>query len=111
MNHKNNFEALDITLIDILGINNLDTEKKSFGSKIVLLGGDFRHILLVVIGGSRAEIIDALISQSYLAKYCRIYSFKKICNYLVKSWMKSTGKKLSTSTNGFWMSVMEKYQH
>ncbi|ONI30172.1 hypothetical protein PRUPE_1G234700, partial [Prunus persica] len=59
MNHKHCFEALDKSLSDILShINPLDNNVP-FHGKPLLLGGDFRQILLVIPGGTREEIIDA----------------------------------------------------
>ncbi|XP_025608103.1 uncharacterized protein [Arachis hypogaea] len=58
------FEALDKCLKDVLcfdrGYNPL------FGGKIVVLGGDFRQILLVIPRGSQEEIVHSCINASNL---------------------------------------------
>ncbi|CAL8993853.1 unnamed protein product [Prunus brigantina] len=66
MNHKHCFEALDKSLSDILlHINPLDNNVP-FGGKPLLLGGDFKQILPVILGGTREEVIDASLNSSYL---------------------------------------------
>jgi len=42
------FEAFDRTLRDIMRIVNEGNNQKSFGGKVVVLGGDFRQILPIV---------------------------------------------------------------
>ncbi|XP_012702834.1 ATP-dependent DNA helicase PIF1 [Setaria italica] len=54
-------EALDNSLRGIMGRQDLP-----FGGKIVVFGGDFRQVLLVVRKGSRAQIVDASLRRSYL---------------------------------------------
>ena len=43
-----------------------------FSGKVVLLGGDFRQILLVIPKGTRHEIVRAHISSSPLWHYCEV---------------------------------------
>ena len=61
MAHKYIFEAVDRSFRDI-------TEKKDklFGGIIVVMGGDFRQILPVVIRGTRSQIVNACIKTSEL---------------------------------------------
>jgi len=66
MSHRFAFEAVDRTFRDLTGIN------KPFGGIIVILGGDFRQILPVVIRGTRSHIIDACIKSSDLWKYVKV---------------------------------------
>jgi ATP-dependent DNA helicase PIF1 len=40
--------------------------EKIFGGKTVILGGDFRQILLVVPKGKREDIVSASLPQSHL---------------------------------------------
>jgi ATP-dependent DNA helicase PIF1 len=47
------FEAFDRTMKDLMKRVDKENEKKSFGGKVVVLGGDFRQILPVVRKGSR----------------------------------------------------------
>ena len=60
MTHRFAFEAVDKSFRDLTGI------EKPFGDKVVVLGGDFRQILPVVVRGSRSHIIDACIKSSKL---------------------------------------------
>ncbi|GAU36985.1 hypothetical protein TSUD_150210 [Trifolium subterraneum] len=62
MAHRFCFEALDTTLKDVMSeYNNSD---KPFGGKVIVFGGDFRQILLVVPRGSRSDIVHASINSS-----------------------------------------------
>ena len=54
MTHKHAFEVLDETLKDIMSRKNPYAKDQTFGGKTVLLGGDFRQILLVIPQGNRA---------------------------------------------------------
>ena len=76
MNHRNCFEALDKSLKDILNTGDSQASEKPFGRMVVLLEGYFRHILLVMVRGSRMDTIDASISRSYLWDYCTVFSLK-----------------------------------
>ena len=51
---------------------NEDNADKPFGGKVVVLGGDFRQILLIVRKGSRYDIVNSSINYSYLWQYCTI---------------------------------------
>jgi hypothetical protein len=58
MAHRQCFEALDRTLCDILSVDEQFRAGLPFGGKSVLLGGDFRQqVLLVIQGAARSEII------------------------------------------------------
>ena len=61
MTKRQNMEALDNSLRDIMGRSNLP-----FGGKAVVLGGDFKQVIPVVRKGSRAQIVDASLQRSYL---------------------------------------------
>ncbi|XP_066314321.1 uncharacterized protein [Miscanthus floridulus] len=61
MTKRQNVEALDNSLWDIMGWSDLP-----FGGKTVVLGGDFRQVLLVVRKGSMAQIVGASLRRSYL---------------------------------------------
>ena len=60
MMHKHGFEALDRTLRDLMGNDLL------FGGKVVVISGDFRQILPVVLRGSNSDIINACVKKSPL---------------------------------------------
>ena len=51
MAHRNCFEAVDWSLRDILCFSNSNSGETPFGGKTIVLGGDFRQILLVVSKG------------------------------------------------------------
>nr|GEY54699.1 ATP-dependent DNA helicase PIF1-like [Tanacetum cinerariifolium] len=55
MTQKYALEALDKTLMDILGFQRLEKRDNIFGGMTVLLGGDFRQILPVIPKGKRPE--------------------------------------------------------
>ena len=67
MNNKYCFEALDKTLQDLR--NNYE---QPFGGRTAVLGSDFRQILLVIPSGTKEQIIDATITNSYLWPSFRI---------------------------------------
>ena len=60
MSHKRCFEALDRTLRDIRGVDEL------FGGLTVLICGDFRQTLPVVPRGTPADELNACLKASYL---------------------------------------------
>ena len=60
MTHRFAFEAVDRTFRELTEID------KPFGDIVVVLEGDFRQILPVVVRGSRSHIIDACIKSSKL---------------------------------------------
>ncbi|KAL7082755.1 hypothetical protein ACP275_14G121300 [Erythranthe tilingii] len=57
MMHRFCFEALDRTMRSILN------SEKPFGGKVIVLGGDFRQILPVVLKASRQDIVHATINS------------------------------------------------
>jgi ATP-dependent DNA helicase PIF1 len=61
MTKRQNVEALDNSLRDIMGRSHLP-----FGGKTVVLGGDFRHVLPIVRKGSKAQIVGASLRRSYI---------------------------------------------
>ncbi|XP_062113696.1 uncharacterized protein LOC133824737 [Humulus lupulus] len=60
MTRKQHIEALDKMLRDI---NDSDV---AFGGKVVVFGGDFRQVLLVVRKGTRQEQVNSSLVHSYL---------------------------------------------
>jgi len=75
MTHKFCFEALDKSLRDI--IKDKSSSNKIFGGKVIVLGGDFWQILLVIPRGSRSDIVHATINSSYLWGYCQVLTLTK----------------------------------
>ncbi|KAF8115419.1 hypothetical protein N665_0027s0035 [Sinapis alba] len=55
----------------------ISTEKKLFAGKVVVLGGDFRQVLHVINGGSRAEIMLNSLNSSYLRKHFKVLKLTK----------------------------------
>ncbi|KAL7132310.1 hypothetical protein ABFS83_12G064800 [Erythranthe nasuta] len=53
------------------------TADKPFGGKVVVLGGDFRQILPVVLKASRQDIVHATINSSPLWNFCRVMKLTK----------------------------------
>ncbi|CAF1945400.1 BnaC07g00020D [Brassica napus] len=68
MMSKHCFESLDRSMLDIVG----DKDKRPFGGKVVVSGGDFRQVLHVINGAGRAEIVMAALNSSYLWKHVKI---------------------------------------
>ncbi|KAL7135356.1 hypothetical protein ABFS83_11G089300 [Erythranthe nasuta] len=66
MMHIYFFETLDKTLRSITHV------PKPFGGKVVVLGGDFRQILPVVLKASRQDIVHAMINSSQIWEDCKV---------------------------------------
>ena len=60
MTRRQAVETLDRSLQDIMGCI------EPFGGKVMVFGGDFRQVLLVVPRGTRAQITDATLLRSYI---------------------------------------------
>ncbi|XP_012841489.1 PREDICTED: uncharacterized protein LOC105961772 [Erythranthe guttata] len=71
MMHRYCFEALDSTMRSIL------QSDEPFGGKVVVLGGDFRQILPVILKASRQDIVHATINSSPLWKNCKVLTLQK----------------------------------
>ncbi|XP_057432713.1 uncharacterized protein LOC130725511 [Lotus japonicus] len=66
------FKALDRTLRDLMRAHDESNVEKPFGGKMVVLGGDFRQILLVIPKGSIQDIVKATINSSQLWKHGKV---------------------------------------
>ncbi|KAJ9561928.1 hypothetical protein OSB04_007088 [Centaurea solstitialis] len=64
LQHRYAFEAVDRTLRDVCRRNVPVAEQQVFGGKVVVLGGDFRQILLVIPSAPRSEIVASVINKS-----------------------------------------------
>ena len=73
MMSKHCFESLDRSMLDIVG----DNDKRPFGGKVVVFGGDFRQVLPVIHGAGRAEIVMAALNSSYLWKQVKVLQLTK----------------------------------
>ncbi|XP_057760810.1 uncharacterized protein LOC130981218 [Arachis stenosperma] len=60
------FEALDRKLRDLMSVTDQHKTHQPFGGKVVVLGGDFRQILPVILKGSRHDILTSAINSSHL---------------------------------------------
>lgn len=67
------FESLDRSLSDIIKTG----YGKPFGGKVVVFGGDFRQVLPVINGGSRAQIVMESLNASYLWEHCKVLKLTK----------------------------------
>jgi ATP-dependent DNA helicase PIF1 len=65
---RQSVEILDRSMQDIMGC------VLPFGGKVMVFGGDFRQVLLVVPRGTKAQIMDVTLLRSYIWKDVR-----KIC--------------------------------
>lgn len=74
MTHRLAYEALDRTLRDVLSLDDANAANRVFGGKTVLLGGDFRQILPVILEGRRQDTVSAAINRSYLWDSRKFYS-------------------------------------
>ncbi|GKE69066.1 ATP-dependent DNA helicase PIF1-like protein, partial [Tanacetum coccineum] len=72
MINKLAYEAFDRTLRDICFVNSSQSSDNVFGGKVVVFGGDFHQILLVIPNGSRQEVVHASLNMSYLWKHCTV---------------------------------------
>ncbi|GJW86154.1 DNA helicase PIF1, ATP-dependent [Tanacetum coccineum] len=68
MTQRYAFEALDITLRDILGFKDSERRQQIFKGMTVLLGGNFRQILPVIPKAKRPEVVQACINRKVLDK-------------------------------------------
>ncbi|GFW67307.1 ATP-dependent DNA helicase [Trichonephila clavipes] len=68
--HKKGIEALNRTLQDIRGCNQM------MGGLTVLLSGDFRQTLPVVLRGTRADIVKTCLKTSFLWPHIKVVSLK-----------------------------------
>jgi hypothetical protein len=66
MMHRRAFKAIDRTLRDLMQLDDAQATEKIFGGKIVVLGGDFRQILLVVPKGGQENIVSASLPRLHL---------------------------------------------
>ena len=71
MTRRQAVETLDRSLRDITGTD------LAFGSKVIVLGGDFRQVLPVVPRGTRAQICDATLLRSYIWDDIKIIRLKQ----------------------------------
>jgi hypothetical protein len=66
MMHYQAFETIDRTLCDLMQLDDAQATENIFGGKTVVLGGDFRQILLIVPKGGQEDIVSASLLRSHL---------------------------------------------
>jgi ATP-dependent DNA helicase PIF1 len=64
MAHKHVFEVVNCMLQHVMGDVDPALNDMFFGGKVVVMGSDFRQILLVVPRGRRGQIMDASLKRS-----------------------------------------------
>lgn len=79
MMHKHYIEVVDHTLKDILRAKNIP-----FGGKIVVLSGDFHHILLIIHKGTRQEVFHSTINSSPLWSFCEVLTLNTNTRLLIE---------------------------
>ncbi|XP_072060369.1 uncharacterized protein [Arachis hypogaea] len=71
------YEVLDKCLGDIMRCSLTYSKDLPFGGKVVVLGGDFRQILPVILQGSRQDMVHSTVNSSYLWKFCQVLKLTK----------------------------------
>jgi hypothetical protein len=71
MTNKLAFEAVDRTLCDLTDRN------EPFGGIVFVMSRDFRQVLPVIPRGSHADIVSALIKNSYLWESVEVFRLSK----------------------------------
>ena len=77
MMHIHCFEAVDCSFRDILKAVDVRNKHIPFGGKVVVFGGDFRHILPVIPKSIRLEVVHATINSSHLWRFCEVLTLTK----------------------------------
>ncbi|KAM0844935.1 hypothetical protein ACQ4PT_056727 [Festuca glaucescens] len=77
MTHRRCFEAVDRSMRDILSVNEPSRKLLPFGGKTIVLGGDFRQVLPVVEGASRAEVVNSSLMKSPLWQHVTILKLQR----------------------------------
>ncbi|CAN0926292.1 ATP-dependent DNA helicase PIF1 [Linum grandiflorum] len=96
MVHRLSFEAVDRTLCDLMNTPTSGPGYKSFGGKIVLLGGDFRQTLPVVTNGHRGDNLSASLTRSYLWTHCKVLKLH------TNMWLNRSNTNVTDLFNGMW---------
>ncbi len=89
MAHRHMFATIDKTFKDLM-----NEKEKFFGNKLMLLGGDFRQILPVILGGNRTTTVKA--SLKFTKFWPSVKIFKLTQNMRIKSAAMNQGQSEST---------------
>nr|GEU36318.1 uncharacterized protein [Tanacetum cinerariifolium] len=74
LQHRHDFEAVDLTFRDIFRLDNPNANNQVFDGKVVVLGGDFRQILPVILNASRVVVVSSAVNKSSSAwDYCKVF--------------------------------------
>jgi hypothetical protein len=71
MTHAHTFQAVDRLLCNLTGIC------KPFGGKAILLGGDFRPVIPVILHGSRSLTVASCIKKHWLWGELQVLKLKQ----------------------------------
>ena len=77
LTHKHFSEALDRSLRDAIRCPNGKPSNLSFGSKVVVFGGDFRQVLPVIPKGTRQDTVFATLNFSKIWNDCKVLRLTK----------------------------------
>jgi hypothetical protein len=64
MMHRHVFEAVNRSLQDIMAVINTTFKFLPFGDLVVVFGGDFQQILLIVPRGTKGDVVTAALNCS-----------------------------------------------
>jgi len=78
MTHRYTIEAAELSLRDLCNQNQI------FGGKIVIFGGDFRQILLVVTKGTGADIVASSVSRAAFGLTAIFNILEPICSSCIQ---------------------------
>jgi len=73
MMHRHVFEAVNRSLQDIMAVINPTFKFLPFGGLVVVFGGDFRQILLVVPRGTRGDVVVGALNCSSIWQHVRVF--------------------------------------
>jgi len=88
MAHKHVFEAVNRTLQHVMGAVDPALKDMLFEDKVVVMGGDFKQILLVVPRGTKGQIVDASLKRSavlwHRVKVCQLHENMRVQRLLAQ---------------------------
>jgi hypothetical protein len=73
MMHMHVFEAVNRSLQDNMAVINPTFKFLPFGGLVVVFGGDFRQILLVVPCGTKGDVVAATLNRSNIWQHVRVF--------------------------------------
>jgi len=71
--HRHVFEVVNRSLQDIMAVINLAFKFLPFSGLVVVFGGDFQQILLVVPCGTRGDVVAAALNRSSIWQHVRVF--------------------------------------